>query len=375
MMGAICTVAKHYTPSVVYVATLNNPLGSGKDDTSAINTTLTNANKAGGGNVHAPGGNTWNFGSSTHISVPANVTLMGDGDNSIFNSTSPTIMAIYLNGNNSGLAKCLVQSSGYSATGLVRDPNGSGTPVNTGLSNSKGQNPGYDGSDGNGNTPRLSSIDGHMVYVSPGVATFTISHVHTIGGRSGGIFVDGATKGTIDTCTVEYAWADGIGLYSGGGNTTVNNCTVTGCGDDGISIVPYANPSPTGMIVQGCTVQTGYWGRGITDVGANGALFQNNHVNTYFASGLMADQDTPATNGPPPTNGTWNGNFVNNTPNNTSGYAGAYMLFRNVTGYHITNNTATNLQSTTQAFFVDSSSTKGYTSGGGNSPASSNPPW
>lgn len=310
-----------------YVATLAAP--SGRDDTTMINQTLASA---GSGIVHAPGGNEWLH--AGVITIPANTTLQGDGDSSVFRATDTGTdpdMAIELAGDGAGLANVL----------LVTDyPTG------------QGMAPG----DSNGSGNRSSQPYSHLVYIPGNVSGFVISAVHGIGGASGGIYSGGARGGMIVNCMIEYALADGIGLYQGTSDTVVRGCAVTGCGDDGIAIVPYDNTQQgSGIVIEDNTVTGGYWGRGITDVGSSGAIIRNNVISDYYASGMEADHDTGAGT-QAPTGGTWDGNTVSNCPNLASGYSSSFLVLRDVTNYTLTNNRAINMPPGTEALVVDPSS-------------------
>jgi hypothetical protein len=73
--------------------------------------------------------------------------------------------------------------------------------------------------------------------------------------------------------------ADGITNTNGASGTTIAGNLVNGSGDDGISIVSYNNnPIVTNITVKNNTIQNQVGGRGLSDVGGNGNVYNGNIV-------------------------------------------------------------------------------------------------
>lgn len=306
---AASTTLTPTAPSATFYASLPNP--SGGDDTAAINAVLASA--PAGSVIYAPGGNTWQHNGIIEIK---DCTLQGNGDTSVLLATDTSgnpNLSVVLTGTKPGLSYLKLT-----------------TLYPTGENCSPG--------DGSGNGYRTSNSYGHMVYVARGTTGWLIDHVHMIGGASGGIYCAGTGAGLASNCAVEYALADGIGLYEGTSNAKVQACTVTGCGDDGISIVSYTSDTQsTGNIITGNTVTGGYWGRGITDVGGSGSQITNNAIVGYFAAGLWIAQDNGAGTYAP-SGGLADSNTVSNCAAPASGYRANFEVDGPTTGYTLSNN-------------------------------------
>jgi len=167
---------------------------------------------------------------------------------------------------------------------------------------------------------------------SQAATSFTVSgawvgNPNTYGAGCAGIHV-GGSNGTVTGCSVYNTGADGITMMDGASSDTIEWNTIVNSGDDMISVVSNAPPSPlcNNITIANNTCVSQNWGRGITVVGGaycgmyNNSILSSCFAGLYFAS--EASNNTAAT-----TNCGAYGNSLNNINENTSEVMGAVMVF------------------------------------------------
>ncbi|MGS0895600.1 right-handed parallel beta-helix repeat-containing protein [Burkholderia stagnalis] len=164
-------------------------------------------------------------------------------------------------------------------------------------------------------TTRLTTPESTKVEVTG--SEVQVLGVTVQGGASAGIFVFGASDVAIVGNTVSATLADGIHTTYGSTNVLVQQNTVTGTGDDLISVVSYVNDRRLSgnVLIDHNSVSGNYWGRGISVVGGQAVTISNNTVDgVQKAAGILVAQENPA-NTYDATNVVVNGNVVTNIQN------------------------------------------------------------
>lgn len=114
------------------------------------------------------------------------------------------------------------------------------------------------------------------------------------GGSSAGIFVFGASDFRISGNTVHDTLADGIHMTRGARRGLVENNIVYHTGDDPIAVVSYQNDIGISrdILIRNNEVSGISWGRGITVVGGENVLIENNMVDTVTGcAGILVAQE------------------------------------------------------------------------------------
>ncbi|MCC8396829.1 right-handed parallel beta-helix repeat-containing protein [Paraburkholderia sp. MMS20-SJTR3] len=114
------------------------------------------------------------------------------------------------------------------------------------------------------------------------------------GGASAGIFVFGGNDIAIVGNRVQDTLADGIHTTYGSRNVLVQGNTVSGTGDDMISVVSYQGDGAlsSNILIAGNTLSGNYWGRGISVVGGSDVTITGNTVQgVQKAAGVLISQE------------------------------------------------------------------------------------
>lgn len=157
-----------------------------------------------------------------------------------------------------------------------------------------------------------------------------VDHVLINGNFTGGIFSFGSSGCKFTNNTIENTYADCIGNYYGSTNNLVDSNYIFNCGDDGISVVSYANESlNSGHTITNNVVQGNSWGRNFTVVGGKNITFTNNLAdgNTanlaclYFAAENNGSASTLGVS-----NVTWNNGTIEQCGVSSTGYAALTMF-------------------------------------------------
>lgn len=168
----------------------------------------------------------------------------------------------------------------------------------------------------------INGAYGILVFGSATDVLISGVQVHTIA-ATGIVIAGAASRVNVTDCYVHDTQADGI-RFAG----TVTHCAATGChvastGDDGISIVGAIAEGvrPTGITIDGNTVEDTTDGRGITCVGGQSVVISNNVVRNVDLAGILVAHDgTFSTYGA--RNVVVDGNVVENANTDAGSHAG-----------------------------------------------------
>jgi len=286
-----------------------NAVGDGAADcTDAINHALADAAKASPkATVRVPAGA---FAHSGQIYIDG-VTLSGAGIASVIRSTKPNSSAINLRGDGASIENLEIDCP----TAATRLSSGWQTGITVAATNFR-------------------------------VRGICIGNKTTMGSPSAGILCLDASHGLISGNTIWRSLADGIHMTGGSNNILVEKNTILGAGDDMIAVVSYlGNASKCHDITirnNNCLGQTG--GRGITVIGGDNVLIQNNQVENSFAAGIhAASESSYMTYGP--TNVTIEGNTLKNCDTRQFDSHGSIFVYGNILTYkgQTTDQTAQNI--------------------------------
>lgn len=228
-----------YVNIVAHGATAND----GTDDTAAIGAAISAAKTAGKA-VFVPAGT---FHHNNHLIFNA-VSLIGTGSGSVLHATNDLKQNVRLTG----------------ASGRVSDVKLTSSATTRGET---------------GEHQRL-----HIL----GATDFIIERVTVDGSHASGIFNYGGSRGVIRDCTVRNTMADGIHNTEAASHTVIEYNTVTQTGDDLIAVVSYqGDPGETNNItIRRNTVSSNTHGRGITVVGGNTILIEDNSISSPHVAGI-----------------------------------------------------------------------------------------
>ncbi len=300
-IAASCALAAKPATALTFNVTSYGAYGDNiHDDQNAIVAALGAANLAGGGTVFFPAGT---YLHSDLISVPTAITLSGTQFQSFIKATNAYRSTLWFH----NVAHCGVQNLGIlGVTGIPRQTNGETTGI------------------------WFNSVQ-HCV-----IQNITIS-----GGASAGILVDSSsTDVQITGNNVSNTMADGTHVTGGSNFVTVSGNTAYNTGDDSFAAVAYANDPQTHDITFTNNVSTQSKARGVTCIGANNCIIQNNTVVNPSAHGIAVAYEQYY-NTWHPANATVTGNSVTGA----AGYTFNAFLIDGATQVTLTNNTVVGSQS------------------------------
>ncbi len=121
-----------------------------------------------------------------------------------------------------------------------------------------------------------------------------VSQITTIGAKSNGIRLDGASNSTIQGNLVQGSNADGIALMNGSSNNTIKGNEVYQAGDDSFSDDSYLfdNMQDTGNVFEGNLSLSNSYGRGIAIMGAGKDTVTDNTVEGSQWMSIVAGTDS-----------------------------------------------------------------------------------
>ena len=223
---------------------------SGADQTAGLQAAL-DEGKRTGEPVYLKAG-TYNYSGQLKLD---GTTLVGDGQKTVLNATSPTNSAVTLTGDNASLSNLKVQVD-HAGT-------------------------------------RSSQPQDCAVLVQ-NASNATVSNVTTQGASANGIRLDNAQHSTIGHNLVQGSNADGIAITNGSSNNVISKNVVYQAGDDGISNDRYqgdAGPLQSNTI-DGNLVLDGKYGGGIKDAGGTDTQITNNTVIGVPGKGVYVGADS-----------------------------------------------------------------------------------
>jgi hypothetical protein len=194
---------------------------------------------------------------------------------------------------------------------------------------------------GKNTTKRYSAFEqmGVVVYLHTG---FVMRNVTIDNMASAGLMLHGASNYLIDHVAIKNTRSDCLHQTHGANFGTVNNVTVTNCGDDGFAVVSYRHDGATNKvhdITYNNPVFNGQvWGRGFSVVGGYNVTYNNPQGTSsdaamfYFAAEGGSSFDTYA-----PQNVEVNGGKIVNSNKNTGIGHGAVMIYNAQPTERITN--------------------------------------
>lgn len=167
--------------------------------------------------------------------------------------------------------------------------------------------------------------------VAVGASNFVVDNVTIDGSASGGIqTARGASQGVISNNRVSNTLADGIHITGRASDITIIGNLVENTGDDGIAVVSYQRDGGPSQHITAArnTVRNNRGGRGMSVVGGDDVLYENNRVSNTgrFACMYLAQEDSYKTL--PISNVIVRDNTLSNCGSAITGHA-AVMLFGN----------------------------------------------
>lgn len=91
---------------------------------------------------------------------------------------------------------------------------------------------------------------------------------------------------------VRNAYKDCIHLARASQSNTISYNEIRNCGDDSIALVSYDTAGMKNNLVQANTIEFGYWGRGITNIGGDSNQILNNTIMDHVQAGIMTGSET-----------------------------------------------------------------------------------
>jgi hypothetical protein len=128
--------------------------------------------------------------------------------------------------------------------------------------------------------PRLTT-DASQKIVVQGSRNFTIERVRIERTTTGGMKINGASRGRIADNVVEDTHADSIHMTRGSHDILVERNRISRSGDDAIAVVSYGGATGTltrGIVIRNNEVYDNTGGRGIAVVGGGDVVIENNLV-------------------------------------------------------------------------------------------------
>lgn len=120
-----------------------------------------------------------------------------------------------------------------------------------------------------------------MKIVIFGASDFAIDRVTIDTSPAGGIMVDQrSTRGRVTNNTVKNTLADSIHMTGGSSYMTVEGNRIENSGDDGIAVVSYRynGARVNNIIARNNVILNNEWGRGMSVVGGDTVLYENNYI-------------------------------------------------------------------------------------------------
>ncbi|KAG2377629.1 hypothetical protein C9374_009145 [Naegleria lovaniensis] len=239
------------------------------DNTAAIHKALSEA-KRSSKSVYIPS-STWPFVHHGMILVDS-VLMYGDGYSSWLHGSNENATAIQMIGAN-------VQIANLRLTSVAQERRTTPQPSTVYC-----------------NRASNFSVDRIWTQPLPGEGyVYDDTHIHGVGG----IFIYGCFNGTITNNSLNYTFADGIHMTAGSRDILIENNMIENSGDDGIACVTYLPKTAPDMdtlrrLTRNCgnliyrsnRVKSNRWGRGMTVIGGDSIIIEDNTIEKAAGSGV-----------------------------------------------------------------------------------------
>ncbi len=112
---------------------------------------------------------------------------------------------------------------------------------------------------------------------------YDLTNVHGVGG----IFIYGCSNGIVSNNSVQFTYADAIHHTAAAHDITTSGNKVENSGDDGVAVVSYYPGTRCyNIVVSNNTVKNAWWGRGLTNIGGDNVIIEDNFVENCINAGI-----------------------------------------------------------------------------------------